>query len=251
MPIALGEVAVPTFGVPLDPPRIPASAYETRCGEAYARAACDWLVVYADREHLANIAFLCGYEPRFEEALLLLGPRDRRVLVVGNEGEAYAPLAGLPGIETALAQSMSLMGQDRSRTPDLPAVLRDAGLRRGQTIGLVGWKYFEAAEWNEPSPGFFVPHCLVAMLSRIAGGPEVLAELDARADAPDGGPSRDDRRRSDCAARVGRRARFGRGLAHCHGNAGRRQRIAGGERHGLRRRGSERPYHVRDRRRAP
>jgi hypothetical protein len=176
VPIALGEVAVPTFGVPLDPPRIPASAYETRCGEAYARAACDWLVVYADREHLANIAFLCGYEPRFEEALLLLGPRDRRVLVVGNEGEAYAPLAGLPGIETALAQSMSLMGQDRSRTPDLPAVLRDAGLRRGQTIGLVGWKYFEAAEWNEPSPGFFVPHCLVAMLSRIAGGPEVLTD---------------------------------------------------------------------------
>ena len=83
--------------------------------------ACDWLVVYADREHLANIAFLCGYDPRFEEALLLLGPRDRRVLVVGNEGEAYAPLAGLPGLETALAQSMSLMGQDRSLKPDLAA----------------------------------------------------------------------------------------------------------------------------------
>ena len=48
---------------------------------------CDWLVVYADREHLANIAFLSGYDPRFEEALLLLGPRQRRVLVVGNEGE--------------------------------------------------------------------------------------------------------------------------------------------------------------------
>jgi hypothetical protein len=103
------------------------------------------------------MAFLCGYEPRFEEALLLLGPRDRRVIVVGNEGEAYAPFAGLPGLETALAQSMSLMGQDCPRTPHLPAVLRDAGLRRGQTIGLVGWKYFEAAEWNEPSPGFFVP----------------------------------------------------------------------------------------------
>ena len=178
MPIVLREVAVPSFGVPLDPPRIPASVYEKRCGEAYARAACDWLVVYADREHLANMAFLCGYEPRFEEALLLLGPRDRRVLVVGNEGEAYAPLAGLPELETVLAQRMSLMGQDRSRTPDLRAVLKDAGLRRGQTIGLVGWKYFAPPEY-EPSAGFFVPHYLVVMLGKIAGGTEAVTDATA------------------------------------------------------------------------
>ncbi|HEX9169930.1 MAG TPA: Xaa-Pro aminopeptidase, partial [Roseiarcus sp.] len=85
-------------------------------------------------------------------------------------------LADLPGLEIALAQSMSLMGQDRSRTPDLAAVLGEAGLRRGQSIGLVGWKYFEPAEWDEPSPGFFVPHYLVAMLGRIAGSPEALKD---------------------------------------------------------------------------
>ena len=179
MPIALREVAVPAFGVPLEPPPIPAATYEKRCRDAYARAGCDWLVVYADREHLANIAFLSGYDPRFEEALLLLGPRDRRVLVVGNEGEAYAPLARLPGLETALAQSMSLMGQDRSQKPDLASVLREAGLGRGQTIGLAGWKYFEPAEWDDASPGFFVPHYLAAVLSRITGGPEALRDVTA------------------------------------------------------------------------
>jgi hypothetical protein len=179
MPIELSEVVVPSFGVPLDPPRIPGSTYEKRCDQAYARAGRDWLVVYADREHLANIAFLCGYDPRFEEALLLLGPRNRRILVVGNEGEAYAPLAGLPGLETALAQSMSLMGQDRSRKPDLVAVLRAAGLSRGDTIGVVGWKYFEPAEWDEPSPGLFVPHYLVAMLGRVAGAPDALTDATA------------------------------------------------------------------------
>ncbi len=84
MPIALRDVAVPNFGVPHDAPRIPAATYEKRCRDAYARARCDWLVVYADREHLANIAFLSSYDPRFEEALLMLGPRDQRVLVVGN-----------------------------------------------------------------------------------------------------------------------------------------------------------------------
>ena len=74
MPVALRDVAVPNFGIPVDTPRIPSATYEKRCRAAYAKAGCDWLVVYADREHLANIAFLSGFEPRFEEALLLLGP---------------------------------------------------------------------------------------------------------------------------------------------------------------------------------
>jgi hypothetical protein len=174
--IALRDVAVPAFGVPLEAPRIPATTYAKRCRDAYERAECDWLVVYADREHLANIAFLSGYDPRFEEALLLLGPGEKRVLVVGNEGEAYAPLARLPGLDIALAQSLSLMGQDRSLKPDLAAVLREAGLSRGQTIGLVGWKYFEPMEWDDPSPGLFVPHYLAAMLSKIAGGAEALKD---------------------------------------------------------------------------
>jgi hypothetical protein len=176
MSSVLRDVEIPSFGVPHDGPRIPAAIYEKRCREAYARAGCDWLVVYADREHLANISFLSGYDPRFEEALLLLGPRERRVLVVGNEGEGYAPLAELPGLDIALAQSLSLMGQDRSLKPDLAPVLREAGLSRGQTIGLVGWKYFEPAEWDDPSAGLFVPHYLVAMLSRIAGGANALKE---------------------------------------------------------------------------
>ncbi len=176
MPSVLRDVVVPALGVPLEAPRIPGSTYEARCRQAYERAGCDWLVVYGDREHLANITFLSGYDPRFEEALLLLGPHDKRVLIVGNEGEAYAPLAALPGLDIALAQSMSLMGQDRALKPDLAAVLREAGLSRGQTIGLVGWKYFEPAEWDDPSPGLFVPHYLVAMLSRIAGGSDALKD---------------------------------------------------------------------------
>ncbi len=176
MPIALRDVAVPAFGVPLEAPRIPATTYEKRCRDAYERAKCDWLVVYGDREHLANIAFLSGYDPRFEEALLLLGPNDRRVLIVGNEGEAYAPVAGLPGLDIALAQSLSLMGQDRALKPDLASVLKEAGVGRGQTIGVVGWKYFEPAEWDDPSPGLFIPHYLVGMLSRIAAGAEGLQD---------------------------------------------------------------------------
>jgi hypothetical protein len=45
----------------------------------------DALVVYADREHCANVAYLTGFDPRFEEALLLLSSEGRRKLLVGNE----------------------------------------------------------------------------------------------------------------------------------------------------------------------
>ena len=169
MTIELRTVDIPDFGIPLEQPAIPAATYESRCRTAFERAGCDWLIVYADREHAANMAFLTGFEPRFEEALLLLGSGDRRILVVGNENLSYAPVAGLPGLEVLLSQSLSLMGQDRSRKPSLAAVLRDCGLRQGSTIGLVGWKYFEPEEWDDSSPGFFVPAFLTAILSRIAG----------------------------------------------------------------------------------
>jgi hypothetical protein len=103
MPITLRDVAVPAFGVPVEAPRIPATTYEKRCRDAYERAECDWLVVYADREHLANIAFLSGYDPRFEEALQLLGPRDKCVLVVGNGGGK--PARPWPGFQASTSRS--------------------------------------------------------------------------------------------------------------------------------------------------
>ena len=45
------------------------------------RARCDEegydrLVVYADREHSANLAYLTGFDPRFEEAALVVDLRN-------------------------------------------------------------------------------------------------------------------------------------------------------------------------------
>ena len=33
----------------------------------------DHVVVWADREHSANLAYLSGFDPRFEEAVLIVG----------------------------------------------------------------------------------------------------------------------------------------------------------------------------------
>ncbi len=169
MSVSLRSVQIPDFGTPLEQPRIPADVYEARCAAAYAQAGCDWLAVYADREHMANIAFLAGFEPRFEEAVFLAGASGRRILVVGNECYGYAPLAGLPDVEVVLCQSMSLMGQDRSRRPNLVAVLREIGIKGGDSIGLVGWKYLESDEWDSETATFHASAFVVDSLRAAAG----------------------------------------------------------------------------------
>jgi hypothetical protein len=68
------DVKLPDFGRPRVEPAIPAATYAARIRTALARARArglDALVVYADREHSANIAYLTGFEPRFEEAVLV------------------------------------------------------------------------------------------------------------------------------------------------------------------------------------
>lgn len=79
--------------IPFAPPAIPGPEYGVRARNLYTAAAVDW-VVNGDREHNANLLFLSGFDPRFEEALLLLEPGDQRVLVVGNEGSCTPPSQG-------------------------------------------------------------------------------------------------------------------------------------------------------------
>ena len=48
----------------------------------------DYVVIYGDREHFANIEYFTRYDCRFEEALFVFGADGSRSIVVGNEGEA-------------------------------------------------------------------------------------------------------------------------------------------------------------------
>ncbi|HKG27850.1 MAG TPA: hypothetical protein VKB01_01860, partial [Thermomicrobiales bacterium] len=109
-----------------------------------------------------------GFDPRFEEGLLLLGPDKRRVLLVGNEGLVHAVVAGLP-LEIELFQGFSLMGQPRESTPKLDRVLEGLGLVSAGQIGIVGWKYLTAAESDDPGRPAWAPAVLVDSLRRVTG----------------------------------------------------------------------------------
>ena len=42
-------------------------------------------MVYADREHSANLSYLTGFDPRFEETLLVATPERDSAMLVDNE----------------------------------------------------------------------------------------------------------------------------------------------------------------------
>jgi hypothetical protein len=178
MKIELREVPLPVEDIPPAPPAISAAEYQGRIDALYQRAGADWVVVYGDREHLANVAYLTGYDPRFEETLLLIGPRRQRFLVVGNEGRGYVPLT-TPWIDALLCQSLSLAGQSRSDAPRLADVLGGIGIGRGARVGVVGWKYLESNEADEPSRPAYVPAYMVDVLRKLAGDAGAVIDVTA------------------------------------------------------------------------
>lgn len=142
--IELTEIELPVYGEASVEPTLSAAEYEGRIQALRARAEADHIdvvVVYADREHCANLAFLTGFDPRFEEALLIVAKGQRPLLLVGNEGWDYAKVSPVK-LDVQLYQPFSLLGQDRSRSTGLSDLFKRAGIGKGTKIGVVDWKYF-------------------------------------------------------------------------------------------------------------
>jgi hypothetical protein len=122
---------------------IPAHQFELRFQSTVQKMkeqGHDFLLVFADREHSANLAFLTNLDPRFEEALLLLDLQGKRKLLLGNECMGYTGICPIP-LEYELYQEFSLMGQDRSRSRTLSAILTDFGISAGSRVGCSYYKY--------------------------------------------------------------------------------------------------------------
>ncbi len=162
--VSLATVDLPDFGTAGPMPRLSADIYEARIDAARARMAAERLsalIVYGDREHSANLAYLTGFDPRFEEAMLILAGDARPILVVGNEGQGYAGISPLD-LSVVLYQEFSLLAQPRDRSPTLEEILHQAGVGASR-IGVVGWKY--AADPTRLE----IPSYLADTLRAIAG----------------------------------------------------------------------------------
>ncbi len=163
MTARLARVDLPEFGTPDERPEVPPQVYARRLERLRERAAdrgYSALVVYADREHSANLSWLSGFDPRFEEAIAVVGvgPGANRsgldgdpTILVGNECWGIAADAPLP-MRRVLHQDLSLPSQPRHRSRPLRDELADAGIGQGSKVGVIGWKaYGDPARLDVPA----------------------------------------------------------------------------------------------------
>lgn len=165
------DVELPDFGEPTLEPTLGRGIYEARLEEARRRAraaAIDVVIVYADREHSANISYLTGFEPRFEEAMLILAREREPTLVVGNEGWGYVGISPLE-LKRVLYQSFSLLAQSRAESPALADLFRAEGIDTGTRVGVVGWKYFVEGEGANPNQRLEIPSYVADTLREVTG----------------------------------------------------------------------------------
>jgi hypothetical protein len=174
---------LPTWSRSETAPELPASLYPGRLGRLRERAerrGYDRLVIYADREHSANLAYLTGFDPRFEEALLVVGQTGTPTLLAGNECIGLARIASLP-VEAVLFQELSLPSQPRDRSRPLQDILGGAGIHHGARLGVVGGKANGDRSWMD-APAFLVD----TLRAMVGPGGVVENATDLLIDAADG-----------------------------------------------------------------
>ena len=176
----LATVRVPEFELPREQPVPPPAEFERRIAavrERAARRGLDFLLVYGDREHFANLAFLTEHDPRFEEALLVIPVDGEPTLLLGNEGMGYAELVPVD-IERRIYQGFSLPGQKRGDQPRLGPVLAECGIGKGRRIGVAGWKYATALETDDVEHWLEIPSFLAETLREMAGDPDRVVNVN-------------------------------------------------------------------------
>ena len=178
------QVDWPEFDQAAYPQQAPASEFAKRINDLRAMMGereLTHLVVYGDREHFANLAYLTGFDPRFEEALLILAPSRNPLLVVGNECEAYlgvSPLFNDGKLRKERFQPFSLLNQPRNQSRFIHEIFAGEGIGETSMVGCVGWKYFSDGEHPDARFAIDIPSYLADTLRALAGRNRVVNSTD-------------------------------------------------------------------------
>ncbi|MDP3525248.1 MAG: M24 family metallopeptidase [Hoeflea sp.] len=140
--------------------------------ERMERTGIETLVVYADREHFGTMVWLTGFDPRFEEALLVIRHDRPPLFVVGNECEGYlgaSPMFAAGEMRHERFQAFSLISQPRSDSRLLADILAGEGIASDARVGVSGWKYFTEGEHPDPAHAIDAPSFIADTLRSLAG----------------------------------------------------------------------------------
>ncbi|MBV8342086.1 MAG: M24 family metallopeptidase [Gammaproteobacteria bacterium] len=174
------EADWPEFGAAERPPAVTVAELEERLEAlrgAMESAQLTHLVVYADREHFANMAYLTNFDPRFEEAVLIVSRASNPLIVVGNECEGYlgvSPLHAAGKLRAERFQPFSLLDQPRSSSRKIRDIFAGEGIGATSQVGCIGWKYFADSEHPDGAHAVDLPSYLVDTLRELASRDRVV-----------------------------------------------------------------------------
>ncbi|MEM7335094.1 MAG: aminopeptidase P family N-terminal domain-containing protein, partial [Chloroflexota bacterium] len=178
------EIEWPTYAPSQRPPKFSLATFETRLNnvqEAMDKKGLSHLLVYADREHSANLAYLTNFDPRFEEALLIISQENTPLLVVGNECAGYLPISPLHTankMRNELYQPFSLLNQPRDKSRTIKEILASEGIEKQSQVGCIGWKYMEPNEQPNAQFAIEIPAYIVDACRELSSWEQVTNASD-------------------------------------------------------------------------
>ena len=161
MPAQLIETAWPDFGTTRVFPRPQAAELRQRVDalrDAAARHGYSHTLLYADREHFGNLAWLTGFDPRFEEALLIVRAGAKPLLLTGVECTSYLPVSPLwlnGELRHEQYDDFSLPELTRGDYRSLEVILREEGVGTTSRIGVIGWKSYAKPQQSD-APAYLI-----------------------------------------------------------------------------------------------
>lgn len=125
----------------------------------------DAVVVYCDLEHGSNFEYLTGFLTRFEEALLVVHQKGDAYMLMGNENLNKVQHSRIKA-KAIHVPCFSLPNQPMEGERTLTECLKEAEIREGMRIGVVGWKMFTSCLCDNRKL-FDLPYYIVQALSEI------------------------------------------------------------------------------------
>lgn len=150
------DIEWPDYDMPDAPARSSRESLAANLGlirKAMEERGYSHLVLYGDREHFASMLWATGFDPRFEEAVLVVRPTGKPLLIVGNECYDYTPVSAAVAagdIRVERCQTLSLLSQRRDDCRRLVAIVTGGGLSSISHVRVAGWKCFSAGETDGP-----------------------------------------------------------------------------------------------------
>ena len=151
------------------------------CRKLMASRGLTHLAVYGDREHFANLMYLIHFDPRFEEALLIIRQSGTPLVLVGNECVGHlaaSPLFNDSKLRHERYQPFSLLNQPRDKSRPLKNILAEEGIDRNAKVGCIGWKYYSPEEFEEYGTTIEIPSFITDSIRALCGYDNVVNASD-------------------------------------------------------------------------